>query len=131
MNAGELSRLNIALIAPPWYPLPPRGYGGVELVVTLLARELRRQGHRVTLFGAEGSEPGITVCAPAGLDAHLGQATQVMYEMTYLARVVRRMRAMVPFDVIHDHVGFGGAMVASSSARISGAAHRSRSDRCR
>ena len=85
----------------------------MELVVTLLARGLRRQGHRVTLFGAEGSEPGITVCAPAGLDAHLGQATQVMYEMTYLARVVQRMRAMAPFDVIHDHAGFGGAMIAS------------------
>ncbi len=85
----------------------------MELVVTLLARELRRLGHRVTLFGAEGSEPGITVCAPAGLDTHLGQATQVMYEMTYFARVVQRMRAMAPFDVIHDHAGFGGAMIAS------------------
>ncbi len=85
----------------------------MELVVTLLARELRRQGHRVTLFGAKGSEPGITACAPAGLDAHLGQAKQVMYEMTYLARVVQQMQAMAPFDVIHDHAGFGGAMIAS------------------
>ncbi len=112
MNARDDGPLHIALTAPPWYPLPPRGYGGVELVVTLLARELRRQGHRVVLFGAEGSEPGLTVCAPSGLDAHLGQATQVMYEMTYLARVVHAMQGLEPFDVIHDHAGFGGALVA-------------------
>src|SRR5438132_1642493 len=24
------------MVAPPWYPLPPRGYGGTELVVHLL-----------------------------------------------------------------------------------------------
>lgn len=112
VNTREDAPLRIALIAPPWYPLPPRGYGGVELVVTLLARELRHRGHRVVLFGAEGSEPGITVCTQSGLDAHLGQATQVMHEMTYLARVVQRMQALEAFDVIHDHAGFGGALVA-------------------
>ena len=43
------------MVAPPWYPLPPRGYGGTELVVHLLHTELRRLGHDVTVFGAEGS----------------------------------------------------------------------------
>src|SRR5947209_6674723 len=28
--------LRIAIVAPPWYPLPPSGYGGTELVVHLL-----------------------------------------------------------------------------------------------
>ena len=45
----------IALVAPPWYPVPPRGYGGIELVVDLLARELRALGHEVVLFAAEDS----------------------------------------------------------------------------
>jgi glycosyltransferase involved in cell wall biosynthesis len=114
-------RLRIAVIAPPWYSLPPRGYGGVELVVTLLARELRRRGHLVTLFGAEGSEIGTTVCAPPGLDVHLGQATQVLHEMTYLARVERMLRLLGPFEVISDHAGFGGALVSSlfdTTARV-------------
>jgi glycosyltransferase involved in cell wall biosynthesis len=105
--------LRIAVIAPPWYSLPPRGYGGVELVVNLLARELRRRGHLVTLFGAEGSEIGTTVCAPRGLDVHLGQATQVLHEMTYLARVEHMLRLLGPFEVISDHAGFGGALVSS------------------
>ena len=105
--------LNIALIAPPWYPMPPRGYGGVELVVTLLAREMRRLGHRVTLFGAEGSEGGTIMCAPEGLDAHLGQATQVLHEMTYLARIERMLHLLGPFEVISDHAGFGAALMTS------------------
>jgi glycosyltransferase involved in cell wall biosynthesis len=105
--------LHIALIAPPWYPMPPQGYGGIELVVTLLARELRHQAHKVTIFGAEGSESGTTICAPAGLDVHLGQDTQVLHEMTYLARVERMIRELGPFDVVSDHSGFGGALLTS------------------
>jgi len=37
--------LRIALVAPPWYSVPPLGYGGIELVVYLLAEELGRMGH--------------------------------------------------------------------------------------
>ena len=29
--------MRIALIAPPWYAIPPSGYGGIEWVVALLA----------------------------------------------------------------------------------------------
>jgi hypothetical protein len=29
--------MRIALIAPPWYSIPPSGYGGIEWVVALLA----------------------------------------------------------------------------------------------
>ena len=36
-------------------PTPPVGYGGIERVVHLLAEELVRQGHDVTLFGRAGT----------------------------------------------------------------------------
>jgi hypothetical protein len=29
--------MRIAVVAPPWYPVPPSGYGGIEWVVALLA----------------------------------------------------------------------------------------------
>lgn len=98
-------RLRIALIAPPWYPLPPRGYGGIELVVALLARALRRQGHEVTLFGATGSAPGTTICAPPGLDVYLGHAAALEHERTYVGRVLDVLSSGPHMDVVHDNAG--------------------------
>src|SRR3954447_3560655 len=45
-------RLRIAMVAPPWYELPPVGYGGLELICSALIDALARRGHHVTLFGA-------------------------------------------------------------------------------
>ena len=44
--------LNIAMLAPPWLPIPPEGYGGIEQVVDLLCKGLVDLGHHVTLFAA-------------------------------------------------------------------------------
>jgi glycosyltransferase involved in cell wall biosynthesis len=101
--------LRIAVIAPPWYPLPPPGYGGIELVVYLLVRELRRRGHEVTVFGAAGSELGTIVLAAAGWAAHLGTITGPARELTYLARVFDAIKQQ-DFDLVHDHSGFAGLL---------------------
>ena len=42
--------MHIGLIAPPWTPVPPPLYGGIELVVDELARGFAAAGHDVTLF---------------------------------------------------------------------------------
>jgi hypothetical protein len=34
-------RVRIAMLAPPWIPVPPPGYGGIEHVVALLCDALR------------------------------------------------------------------------------------------
>src|SRR5579871_1493739 len=47
--------LRIAMLAPPWIPIPAPGYGGVESVVSALTEALVRRGHAVTLFCAPGS----------------------------------------------------------------------------
>jgi glycosyltransferase involved in cell wall biosynthesis len=47
--------MKIAEVAPPWLSVPPRGYGGIELVVSLLADGLSDRGHRVTLFATGDS----------------------------------------------------------------------------
>jgi len=48
----EPRALRIAMVAPPWFELPPRGYGGIEVVVTELVNQLVENGHHVTLVGA-------------------------------------------------------------------------------
>jgi glycosyltransferase involved in cell wall biosynthesis len=106
--------LRIALVAPAWYPLPPRGYGGTELVVHLLHTELRRMGHHVTVFGAEGSEVGVTMLADAAWSRDLGGPAEAARQATYLARVYAAMAGR-RFDVIHDHTGFEGLLLALQS----------------
>src|SRR3984893_15254285 len=102
------------MVAPPWYPLPPRGYGGTGLVVHLLHTELRRLGHDVTVFGAEGSEAGVTMLADAAWSHDLGGQAEAARLATYLARVYAAMAGQ-RFDVIHDHTGFEGLLLALQS----------------
>lgn len=106
--------LQIAIVAPAWYPLPPRGYGGTELVVHLLHTELRRMGHEVTVFGAEGSAAGVTMLADAAWSQDLGGPAEAARQATYLARVYDAMAGR-RFDVIHDHTGFEGLLLALQS----------------
>src|SRR6476646_2316159 len=56
--------LRIALVAPPWLPVPPHGYGGTERLIALLADGLAAAGHDVTLFAATGSRTDARLVAP-------------------------------------------------------------------
>jgi glycosyltransferase involved in cell wall biosynthesis len=47
--------MRIAQVAPPWLAVPPKGYGGIEWVVSLLADGLVDRGHDVTLFATGDS----------------------------------------------------------------------------
>ena len=50
--------MRIGLIAPPFIEVPPRRYGGTELFVANLARELHARGHDVTVYAnGESSLP--------------------------------------------------------------------------
>lgn len=42
--------MKIAHIAPPWLAIPPKNYGGTEIVLYNLVEEQVAQGHDVTLF---------------------------------------------------------------------------------
>src|SRR6266536_896837 len=47
--------VRIALVSTPFLAVPPRGYGGTELVVHELVRGLEAAGHDVTLFATGDS----------------------------------------------------------------------------
>jgi glycosyltransferase involved in cell wall biosynthesis len=47
--------LRVGIIAPPWLPVPPPMYGGIELVIDALARGLAQRGHDIVLFATGDS----------------------------------------------------------------------------
>ena len=54
--------LRVALISTPFVPVPPKGYGGTELVVAELAKALTAKGTDVVVYATGDSDlPGIEV----------------------------------------------------------------------
>lgn len=49
-------KLKIAQIAPLWFSIPPKKYGGIERIVHFLTEELVKRGHDVTLFASGDSK---------------------------------------------------------------------------
>lgn len=48
--------MKIALLSTPWIATPPKGYGGIELVVANLAEQLIKKNHDVYLFATGDSK---------------------------------------------------------------------------
>ena len=106
----------IAMIVSPWYPVPPMGYGGIELMAYNLARELRARGHEVAVIGQQGSSgPFETIAvAPESWTPQLGTRDQQARECLFLDRAYHVVRRRA-FDVVHDHSGLPGILVAATS----------------
>jgi glycosyltransferase involved in cell wall biosynthesis len=106
--------LHIAMLAPPWIPIPSPGYGGVESVVSVLTEALVRRGHAVTLFCAPGSRS--SACVVSLLEeAHPDEIERSLYEVDHVARAFEEidLAAYVRrFDVVHDHCGFTALAMA-------------------
>jgi glycosyltransferase involved in cell wall biosynthesis len=98
--------VRIAEIAPPWFAVPPVGYGGIELVVSLITEGLVERGHDVTLFASGGSHTKANLVTPL-LDppdpALLGNS---WYDAYHAAAAY--LDISDHFDVVHDHSGIVG-----------------------
>ena len=109
--------MRIGMIAPPWFPLPPRNYGGIEFVVSLLTEGLVRRGHEVTLFASGDSDTRAQLeyvfqNAPferMGVD----DSIEVTHSLEAYSRAAE-------FDVIHDHDGFAGRAMGALVRRLLG-----------
>jgi glycosyltransferase involved in cell wall biosynthesis len=111
--------LRVAMLAPPWIPVPPQGYGGIEAVVDLLCEALVERGHEVTLFGAPGSRSPARVY-PLLDDAHPNAFGSSLYESDHVAGAWQQIDLAaergLPFDVLHDHSGFTALAMADRVA---------------
>jgi glycosyltransferase involved in cell wall biosynthesis len=101
--------MRIAILSPPWFPVPPTGYGGIEWIVSLLADGLTVAGHEVTLFASGDSHTHATLAAvydqaPSEL---IGRS------LPELHHVLSAYERAGDFDVINDHTGPLGAALGA------------------
>ena len=96
------------MLAPPWIPVPPPAYGGIEEVVRLLSDGLIASGHEVTLFAPPGSESSAEVAVVLE-EAYPDDIQKAQFEADHVSRVfaaIDETAAEGPgYDVVHDHTG--------------------------
>jgi glycosyltransferase involved in cell wall biosynthesis len=101
--------LRVAVVSTPFVSVPPKGYGGTELVIAELAKALTARGVEVVVYGTGDSDlPGIEVRSyfpaaqwPPDRDIEVVHAT---WSLRDAARDPRG------FDVVHLHSPFAAEM---------------------
>jgi glycosyltransferase involved in cell wall biosynthesis len=99
------------MIMPPWYEVPPAGYGGLERVCASLIDGLVDRGHDVTLFGT-GSRTGTKArFVSTNPELQYPRLLESMPELVHVTQV-NEMLAQERFDVVHDHTTVGPVTAA-------------------
>jgi len=105
--------MRIGLIAPPWTPVPPPLYGGIELVVDELARGFVAEGHDVTLFTTGDS----TCPVPKRWALPEAEGMRIGMAVPELRHVIHAYRDLSEFDVVHDHTLAGPLLAAARGTK--------------
>jgi glycosyltransferase involved in cell wall biosynthesis len=97
--------MKIGMLAPPWLPVPPVGYGGIEQVVAQLADGLAARGNDVLLFapGDSRTRGRLYPLVPqsVGQDYPQGMKEALQFACSHYAYA---RSALEGADVIHDHI---------------------------
>lgn len=105
-----LAPLRVGIVAPPWLPVPPVGYGGTESMIDGLARGLQVAGHEVRLWTTAESSCPVPRHSTAPADRE------------GMGRAVRELRHVIEgYDwlvsegcqAIHDHTVAGPFVAAA------------------
>jgi hypothetical protein len=107
--------MKIAEIAPPWVKVPPKRYGGIEWIVSMLADGLTGRGHDVILYATSDSTTKAHLRAPFDNPVSLGGKD--FYDAVH-PMAIQIMSAFLEterYDVIHDHTGALAACLGALS----------------
>ncbi len=103
--------MKIAHIAPPWIALPPKNYGGTEIVLYNLIEEQVAQGHDVTLFAPGDARtsarlisffPRSLIAAGVPWQGHL----KAYYHLSKSVEYIKNHN----FDIVHTHLSSSADM---------------------
>ncbi len=113
--------LRVAMLAPPWLPIPPEGYGGIENVLDALIPELLALGVEVELFTVGESTVSATKkhwLYEKGQYEHIHKPAydSVGISATHMQFALNTIARDGNFDVIHDHTVILGPMALANLA---------------
>lgn len=115
------ARLGIALVAPPWFDVPPPAYGGIEALVADLAKGLIDRGHDVVVIGAGQGRTAArffpTYSEPPS--TRLGEPVPEVLHAAMAQQLLRKLDV----DVVHDHSLAGPLTAAARSVPTVVTAH--------
>jgi glycosyltransferase involved in cell wall biosynthesis len=88
------------MIAPHELRVPPEGYGGTELIVSLLTEELVHRGHEVTLFASGDAETRAELASASPRHLRGSSRTGPVIESLSLWNAAQRASE---FEILHNH----------------------------
>jgi glycosyltransferase involved in cell wall biosynthesis len=106
--------LRIGIVAPPWAPVPPVLYGGIEVIIDQLATGFQEQGHEVLLFTTGDS----TCAVPRRHHLDRAEGSRMGHTGPELRHVLAAYDAMREWgaDIVHDHTLAGPVHAAETEA---------------
>jgi len=102
--------MRIAVVAPPYLPVPPVGYGGTERIVSLLTEGLVEMNHDVTLFASGDSQTKaklINIFPKALGNSGFEKSSALLPLLQYRECLLRQD----DFDIIHNHTQYLGLFI--------------------
>ncbi|NOR22961.1 MAG: glycosyltransferase [Desulforhopalus sp.] len=106
--------MKIAQITQVCVPVPPKEYGGTELVVSLLTEELVRRGHDVTLFATGDAVTKAKLHSTYKEAVGFERDTPIMH-LASVSEAFKYISEDGGFDIIHNHAGHWGITLSQFS----------------
>lgn len=110
IQAKENKIMKIALIAPVEESVPPKGYGGIEIIVYYLAQVLTKKGHEVFLLATGDSKTNaklISIFPQAIRRKKFAQDIKNRDAIKYIGmgKIIKELNK-IKVDIIHNHYGW-------------------------
>lgn len=97
--------MKILQIAPLWEDVPPKGYGGTELIVHILCEELIKRGHDVTLIATGNSQTSAKLESITKMNMRESKTTIPSFHENISIIKAIELAEKDSYDIIHNHSG--------------------------